>query len=34
MVLVCAFIFLHEELTWKSAVGCVLIGVGTLLMVI
>ena len=32
--LVLAFVFLHEEFTWKSAVGCVLIGAGTLLMVL
>ena len=29
-----AFIFLHEEFTAKSLVGCILIGIGTLLMVI
>ena len=32
--LVLAFVFLHEEFTWKSAVGCVLIGAGTQLMVL
>lgn len=34
ITLVLAFVFLHEEFTVKSAVGCVLIGVGTLLMVL
>ena len=34
ITLILAFVFLHEEFTWKSAVGCVLIGAGTLLMVI
>ena len=34
LTLVLAFVFLHEEFTWKSAVGCVLIGAGTLLMVL
>ncbi|MBO4382496.1 MAG: EamA family transporter [Clostridia bacterium] len=29
-----AFIFLHEQVTVKSAIGCVLIGIGTLLMVL
>lgn len=29
-----AFLFLHEELTAKSVIGCVLIGAGTLLMVL
>lgn len=28
-----AFVFLHEEFTVKSLIGCILIGVGTLLMV-
>lgn len=32
--LVLAFVFLHEEYTVKSLVGCALIGVGTLLMVL
>lgn len=32
--LVLAFIFLHEEFTGKSLIGCILIGVGTLLMVL
>ena len=32
--LVLAFLFLHEEFTAKSAIGCLLIGAGTLLMVL
>lgn len=34
LTLILAFVFLHEEFTAKSLVGCVLIAVGTLLMVI
>ena len=34
ITLVLAFIFLHEDLTVKSVIGCILIGVGTLLMVL
>ena len=34
ITLVLAFVFLHESFTPKSLIGCVLIGVGTLLMVI
>ncbi|MBR4767037.1 MAG: EamA family transporter [Clostridia bacterium] len=34
ITLVLAFVFLHEQFTVKSAIGCVLIGAGTLLMVI
>ena len=34
ITLVLAFIFLHEQFTVKSAIGCALIGVGTVLMVI
>ena len=33
LTLVLAFIFLHEKFTPKSIIGCVLIGAGTLLMV-
>ena len=33
ITLVLALVFLHEEFTAKSAAGCILIGVGTLLMV-
>ena len=32
--LVLAFLFLHEQFTAKSLIGCVLIGAGTLLMVL
>ena len=34
ITLILAFIFLHEQFTIKSLVGCVLIGVGTLIMVL
>lgn len=34
ITLVLAFIFLHEEFTAKSLIGCILIGAGTLIMVI
>ena len=34
ITLVLAFVFLHEQFTVKSAIGCLLIGAGTLLMVI
>lgn len=34
LTLVLAFVFLHEECTAKSLVGCALIGIGTLLMVL
>ena len=34
ITLVLAFVFLHEKITAKSALGCVFIGVGTLLMVL
>ena len=34
ITLVLAFIFLHEEFTAKSLIGCILIGVGTLIMVL
>ena len=32
--LILAFVFLHEQFTIKSVIGCVLIGAGTLLMVL
>ena len=32
--LILAFVFLHEQFTVKSIIGCVLIGAGTLLMVL
>ncbi len=34
ITIVLAFIFLHETFTLKSIIGCVLIGAGTLLMVL
>lgn len=34
ITLILAFVFLHEEFTIKSLIGCVCIGVGTLLMVL
>ena len=34
ITLVLAFVFLHEKFTPKSLIGCVLIGIGTLLMVL
>ena len=34
ITLVLAFVFLHEQFTAKSLIGCVLIGVGTLVMVL
>ena len=34
ITLVLAFIFLHEEFTVKSLIGCILIGIGTLVMVL
>ena len=34
ITLVLAFIFLHEKFTAKSLIGCILIGAGTLLMVL
>ena len=34
ITLVLAFLFLHEKFTPKSLIGCVLIGVGTLIMVL
>lgn len=34
ITLAMAFVFLHEEFTVKSVIGCVLIGAGTLLMVL
>lgn len=34
ITLVLAFVFLHEQFTVKSVIGCVLIGAGTLLMVL
>ncbi|MBO5030668.1 MAG: EamA family transporter [Lachnospiraceae bacterium] len=34
ITLVLAFVFLHEEFTVKSLIGCILIGTGTLVMVL
>ena len=34
ITIILAFIFLHEEVTPKSIIGCILIGIGTLLMVL
>ena len=34
ITLVLAFVFLHEEFTIKSLIGCILIGLGTLVMVL
>ena len=34
ITLVLAFVFLHEKFTPKSLIGCILIGVGTLIMVL
>lgn len=34
ITLVLAFVFLHEEFTVKSLIGCILIGAGTLFMVL
>ena len=34
ITLVLAFVFLHEEFTMKSLIGCILIGAGTLVMVL
>ncbi|MBE6791406.1 MAG: EamA family transporter, partial [Ruminococcaceae bacterium] len=29
-----AFVFLHEQFTTKSLIGCILIGIGTMVMVL
>ena len=34
ITLVLAFVFLHETFTVKTLIGCLLIGAGTLLMVL
>ena len=34
ITLVLAFVFLHEQFTFKSLIGCILIGIGTLIMVL
>ena len=34
ITLVLAFVFLHEQFTVKSLIGCILIGAGTLIMLL
>ena len=34
LTLILAFVFLHEQFTWKSIIGCILITTGTLFMVL
>ena len=34
LTLILAFVFLHEQFTAKSLIGCILIGAGTLIMVL
>ena len=34
ITLVLAFVFLHEQFTTKSLIGCILIGIGTLVMIL
>ena len=34
ITLVLAFVFLHEQFTMKSLIGCILIGMGTMIMVL
>lgn len=34
ITLVLAFVFLHEQFTFKSLIGCIFIGIGTLIMVL
>lgn len=34
ITLILAFVFLHEDFTIKSLIGCILIGIGTLVMVL
>jgi len=34
LTLILSFVFLHEEFTLKSLIGCILIGAGTLIMVL
>ena len=34
ITLVLAFVFLHEQFTTKSLIGCILIGIGTMVMVL
>lgn len=34
ITLILAFVFLHEQFTYKSLIGCILIGIGTIIMVL
>lgn len=34
LTLILAFVFLHEQFTWKSIVGCLLISAGTIFMIL
>ena len=34
ITLILAFVFLHEQFTTKSLIGCILIGIGTMIMVL
>ena len=34
ITLILAFVFLHEEFTVKSFIGCIMIGIGTLVMIL
>ena len=34
ITLILAFVFLHEQFTYKSLIGCIFIGIGTLVMVL
>ena len=34
ITLILAFVFLHEQFTTKSLIGCILIGIGTIVMVL
>lgn len=34
ITLILAFVFLHERFTMKSIIGCILIAIGTLIMVV
>ena len=34
ITMILAFVFLHEQFTAKSLIGCLLIGAGTLIMVL
>jgi len=34
ITLILAFVFLHEKFTVKSLIGCIFIGIGTLVMVL